>query len=97
AMRYIHAGNLMVFAKPLTDGEWAFLFLNRGDNELNYTHDWAFNEVKDDQKGYAVNFERETFTWQNLWENGTGTTDKPLVLSIPAHDVVVLRLTPKTN
>lgn len=95
AMKYIHADDLMVFAKPLADGEWAFLFLNRGDELLNYTHDWAFNIVKDDLSGRNVNFNQQEFVWRDLWKGGKGDTGEALKLAIPAHDVVVLRLKPK--
>lgn len=95
AMKYIHAGDLMVFAKPLADGEWTFLFLNRGDELLNYTHDWAFNIVKDDLSGRNINFNQQEFVWRDLWKGGKGDTSDALKLEIPAHDVVVLRLKPK--
>lgn len=95
AMKYIHSGDLMVFAKPLADGEWAFLFLNRGDELLNYSHDWALNIVKDDLSGRNINFNQQEFVWRDLWRGSKGDTSKALELAIPAHDVVVLRLKPK--
>ncbi len=94
AMRYIDAGDLNVFLKPLANDELALLFLNRGDDVLKYTHDWQFNIVKDDQVGLEINFNHKRFTWKDLWKGGKGNTDKPLKLEIPPHDVVVLRLTP---
>lgn len=94
AMQYIRSGDLMVFTKPLEDGEWAFLFLNRGDSLLNYTHDWKTHELKDDQFHHSIDFTRQHFSWRDLWEDKKGNTDIPLKLSIPAHDVVVLRLMP---
>lgn len=94
AMRYIDAGDLNVFLKPLANDELALLFLNRGDDVLKYTHDWQFNIVKDDQVGLEINFNDKRFTWRDLWKGGKGNTDKPLKLEIPPHDVVVLRLTP---
>ncbi len=94
AMRYIDAGDLNVFLKPLANDELALLFLNRGDDVLKYTHDWQFNIVKDDQVGLEINFNDKRFTWKDLWKGGKGNTDKPLKLEIPPHDVVVLRLTP---
>lgn len=94
AMRYIDAGDLNVFLKPLANGEWAFLFLNRGDEVLNYTHDWPFNLVKDDLTGRSIDFNREIFTWRDLWTGDKGDTKRNLKLAIPPHDVVVLRLTP---
>jgi alpha-galactosidase len=95
AMKYIHRGNLMIFAKPLENGEWAFLFLNRGETTLSYTHDWQFHfELKDDQFKHTIDFHKQHFGWQDQWKNSAGDTSKPLKLSIPAHDVVVLRLKP---
>lgn len=96
AMKYIHADNLMIFTKPLENGEWAFLFLNRGDSTLNYTHDWKHhNELKDDLFKRTIDFHKESFNWQDLWKENKGETTQALKLQIPAHDVVVLRLTPK--
>ncbi|MCP8899549.1 glycoside hydrolase family 27 protein [Gilvimarinus xylanilyticus] len=94
AMRYIDAGDLNVFLKPLANDELALLFLNRGDDVLKYSHDWQFNIIKDDQTGLEINFNNERFTWKDLWKGGKGNTDKPLNLEIPPHDVVVLRLKP---
>lgn len=94
AMRYIQAGDLAVFAKPLANQEWAFLFLNRSDRELSYTHDWAYHEVKDDISGHNVNFRQKSFNWRDLWTGGKGTTAEPLVLRLAPHDVTVLRLSP---
>jgi alpha-galactosidase len=96
AMKYIHAGDLMVFTKPLANNEWAFLFLNRGDSTLSYAHDWKHhNELKDDLFKRSIDFHKESFAWQDLWKENKGDTTQPLKLQIPAHDVVVLRLTPK--
>lgn len=95
AMKFIHAGDLMVFSKPLANGEWAFLFLNRGKATLDYTHDWEFYELKDDQFNRHIDFTKETFTWTDLWQGNKGDTTHPLTLKIPPHDVVVLRMVPK--
>lgn len=96
AMKYIHAGDLMVFAKPLENKEWAFLFLNRGNTTLNYTHDWLhYYELKDDIFNHYIDFRKATFDWVDLWKNNKGDTTGPLQLKIPAHDVVMLKLTPR--
>ena len=96
AMKYIHGGDLMVFAKPLANKEWAFLFLNRGNTTLNYTHDWLhYYELKDDIFNYQIDFRNEKFNWVDLWKGNKGDTTKPLKLKIPAHDVVMLKLTPR--
>lgn len=95
AMKYLHQGELMIYVKPLEGGDWAFMFLNRGDTPLSYTHDWAHHfEVKDDQFGHHINFHNQQFTWRRLWRDGEGDTSKPLRLKLAAHDVAVLRLSP---
>lgn len=95
AMKYYHDGDLMIFTKPLENGDWAWLFLNRGNSTLSTSYDWKFHEFKDDQFGYELDFNHHSFTWRDLWKSGRGDTEKSLKLSIPPHDVVVLRLTPK--
>ena len=96
AMKYIHGGDLMVFAKPLANKEWAFLFLNRGNTTLDYTHDWLhYPELTDDIFNYQIDFRNEKFSWVDVWKGNKGDTSKPLKLKIPAHDVVMLKLTPR--
>lgn len=96
AMKYIHGGDLMVFAKPLENKEWAFLFLNRGNTTLDHTHNWLhYDELKDDIFNHHINFKEEKFDWVDLWKGNKGDTRQPLKLQIPAHDVVMLKLTPR--
>jgi alpha-galactosidase len=71
------------------------LFLNRSDTEKNYIHDWAFNEMKDDISKHEINFAKQSFNWKSVWADATGDTTSKLIITIPAHDVIVLRLTPK--
>src|SRR5690554_300360 len=96
AMRYIDSGNLNVFVKPLANNEWAFLFLNRSDKVLTLNHDWQSNVVKDDLSNRTIDFNQTEFSYRGLWQTLTGDTNKPLQVNIPAHDVVVLRLSPKS-
>lgn len=95
AMKWIDDGDVEIFIKPLDKGDYAVLFLNRADNEKTYVHDWAFNEMKDDISKHQIDFAKESFNFKNVWTGATGDTKIKLNLTIPAHDVVVLRLTPK--
>lgn len=95
AMKYIHGGDLMVFAKPLENNEWAVLFLNRGNTTLDYTYNWLhYYELKDDISNHRIDFKKEKFNWVDLWKGNKGDTTVPLKLQVPAHDVVMLKLTP---
>ena len=95
AMKYIHAEDLMVFVKPLENKQWAFLFLNRGDTPLSYTHNWLhYYELKDDIFNHHIDFRKAKFNWVDLWDGNKGDTAQPLQLQIPPHDVVMLLLQP---
>lgn len=95
ALRMLDTGKLNVFIKQLENNEWAVLFLNRTDSTMDYTHDWEYYPMKDDDKGVSLNFSEKKFTYRDLWKGTKGDTLKPIKLKIPANDVVVLRLTPQ--
>ncbi|RYY77403.1 MAG: glycoside hydrolase family 27 protein [Gammaproteobacteria bacterium] len=95
ALKWIDDGDIEIFIKPLAKGDYAVLFLNRADSEKIYVHNWPFNEMKDDISKHEINFNKQHFNWKNVWTDATGNTYSNLTISIPAHDVVVLRLTPK--
>jgi alpha-galactosidase len=95
ALKWIDDGDVEIFIKPLDKGEYAVLFLNRADTEKTYVHDWAFNEMKDDISKHEIAFDKQLFNWKDAWTGSTGDTNAKLHLTIPAHDVVVLRLVPK--
>lgn len=95
ALRMLDTGKLNVFIKKLDNNEWAMLFLNRTDNTMTYTHDWAYYPMKDDDMNASVNFSEETFNFRDMWKGTTGNTLKPTTFKIPPHDVVVIRLTPR--
>ena len=95
ALRMLDTGKLNVFIKQLENNEWAVLFLNRTDSTLDYTHDWEYYPMKDDDKGVSLNFSEKKFNYRDLWKGTKGNTLKPIKLKIPANDVVVLRLTPR--
>ncbi len=94
ALRMLDNGKLNVFIKKLDNDEWAVLFLNRTDNTMDYTHDWEYYPLKDDDFGLSLNFSEKKFNYRDLWKGNKGNTLKPIKLKIPANDVVVLRLTP---
>ncbi len=97
AMKFIDTGIVQIFAKPLSGGEWAFLFLNRSEDTVKITHDWEFHHLKDDIFNYSIDFKQQKFSYRDLWTGKKGDTQKPLNLSIPRHDIVMIRLQPKKN
>ncbi|MCW8126422.1 glycoside hydrolase family 27 protein [Microbulbifer halophilus] len=94
AMKFIDEGDFEVWVKPLEEGDWAFMFLNRADSDIRYRYDWKAHRVEDDISDHALDFKRESFAWQGLWTEASGDTRSPSELEVPAHGVRLLRLTP---
>ena len=95
AMKWLDEGDIEVYIKPLDRGGYAVLLLNRGDAARDYTLDWAFHGMKDDLSGRSIDFRRERFDWHDVWQGATGTTATVFAAPLPAHGVVVLRLSPR--
>jgi alpha-galactosidase len=95
ALKFIDEGDIEVWVKALANNEWAFMFLNRADSTKRYDYKWAEHEIKDDVSKHELDFKKSKFNWRDLWDNTKGSTAKNVALSIPAHSVVVLRLTPQ--
>jgi alpha-galactosidase len=86
---------LEIWFKPLSDGAWAVTFLNRSDSPRKVTFDWAHEDVEDAQHTLRPEFAKRTYTLRNLFTHtDAGTTAKPLQISLPARDVVMLGLKP---
>ncbi|MEO6104186.1 MAG: glycoside hydrolase family 27 protein, partial [Pseudoxanthomonas sp.] len=95
AMKWIDDGDIELYLKPLDKGGYALLLLNRGDEARAYTLDWTFQDMKDDISGRAIDFGKQHFSWRDVWSDRTGSTASALAANIPAHGVVVLRLSPQ--
>ncbi|MDR1742759.1 MAG: glycoside hydrolase family 27 protein [Dysgonamonadaceae bacterium] len=86
--------SIQIFAKPLADGDWAMLFLNRGDTAKEFVHDWAKEPLQDDYFHHAVSFDTShVFKIRDLYAGKEiGNTKKPLKIKLESHQSLVLRL-----
>jgi alpha-galactosidase len=93
--KWFDYGNLEIYAKPLSNGELAVCFLNRGDNVAKINFDWIGSEnIYDTVTGKNYEFNKTTYKLHDLWAHKeVGNTAKPFVADIAAHDVIMLRLT----
>ena len=94
AIRYMGGTKVEIYIKPLVNNEWAVLFLNRSDEAVDFEFKWADHHFEDDLNKVKVDFSKVVLGWANLWTKSLGTTAKQFKQTIPAHDVVVLRLKP---
>jgi alpha-galactosidase len=85
---------LEIWAKPLSNDAWAICFLNRGKGPKDVNFNWKENFIKDDSAQRHLDAYKMTYKVRNLWsKRDVGTTEKPLRAVVPAHDVLVFRLT----
>ena len=95
AMKWIDEGDVELYLKPLDGGGYALLLLNRGDADRDYRFDWSAHYMKDDVSGRQIDFGKQRFTWRDVWQGGEGSTAEPFAARLPAHGVVVLKLSPQ--
>ncbi|HOK99871.1 MAG TPA: glycoside hydrolase family 27 protein [Bacteroidales bacterium] len=92
--RWFDYGDVQIFAKPLANGHLAVCFLNRGDTPQPISFDWKDSENIYDGK-YVYEFNKVTYKLRDVWgHKDVGNTSRPFVSTIPARDVIVLRLIP---
>ncbi|MCU4164023.1 glycoside hydrolase family 27 protein [Carboxylicivirga caseinilyticus] len=95
---YCHSdeGKIEMWAKPMADGEWAFAIVNMSEEPVEIDHDWSWHPVKDDLSGRSLSVEQNEYTIRDLYNHkDLVTTKKNLKATIPGHDVLMIRLTPK--
>ena len=92
AYKHSDEGDLEVWVKPLSDGNWAVTFLNRSNTALKVNFDWAKNSFTDPDFKHSVDFSK-TYKLRDLWKNkDAGSTKKAFVATIGAHDVITLKI-----
>ena len=83
--------------KPLADGDWAFMALNRNQSPRRIGFDWAAESVRDELSKRDTAFASTRYTLRDLWlpARAAGDTGRALRAEVPAQDVLMLRLTPR--
>jgi len=92
--KYAAKDGLETWFKPLQNGDWALCFLNRGDKPMPVNFDWTKEAVYDAEVSKLnTSFDKITYKVRDVWAHKEiGTTKKPLVTTVPQHDVLMLRL-----
>ncbi|MFL6576980.1 MAG: glycoside hydrolase family 27 protein [Povalibacter sp.] len=84
---------LQIWLKPLVNNAWAIAVLNRGETPRKVHFDWIAEDVQDSQTNLKPEFDKFTYTLTNVFTHRqSGTTEKPLELTVPARDVTMFRL-----
>ncbi|MEX2428806.1 MAG: glycoside hydrolase family 27 protein [Bacteroidales bacterium] len=88
--RYIDFGDLEIWVKFLSEDELAVCFLNRSDKEIKLDFDWQKYRITHRGEKFYIDNDWEM---RDLWEHkNLGKTDKNFDKVVPAHGVVMLRM-----
>ena len=91
--RYGVRDSVEIWFKPLVGGDWALTFLNRATSPRSVAFDWVHESVVDSLAKRDAQFATTRYQLRNLWtKQGAGTTARPLTATVPARDVLMLRL-----
>lgn len=94
--KMLDRGNFEIYAKPLSKGELALCFLNRGETPLTADLNWKDYNIYDGLSGSGYDFTKTEYKLRDIWmKKDAGTTAMPFEAIIQPHDVILLRLSPK--
>jgi alpha-L-fucosidase len=95
AYEHRYADSIQIFAKPLANGDWALLFLNRDDADRELVFDWQQETLNDEYFNHRLSFDApNVFKLTDLYAGrDLGTTRVPLRARLASHQCLVLRLT----
>ncbi|SDZ86721.1 alpha-galactosidase [Arachidicoccus rhizosphaerae] len=82
-----------VWAKPLKNNQWAVAFLNRGSKTSSLQYTWSEKVISDTVHHKILDLRNTNYPLQDLWlDKQIGTTKKTLKVSLPAHDVLLIKI-----
>ena len=92
--RHTAKDSVETWLKPLKNGEWAVCLLNRSTTPRVVALDWKTFSVTDSLSNRTLNTTaKEVYKLRDLWlKKNVGDTRKPLKATIPARDVLCLKL-----
>ncbi len=94
--RYAANDGVEYWFKPLADGDWAFMALNRNKTPRKIAFNWTGEAVKDALSKRDAAFATTRYQLRDLWTGQlSGDTAKALTAELPGQDVLMLRLSTK--
>jgi len=92
-IRHSVKDSIEIWARPLQGGDWAICFLNRSLAPTKFSFDWGNESITDSVTNMTLDTRSTVYSLNDLWLKKTvGKTSMPFSATLPAHDVVVLRL-----
>jgi alpha-galactosidase len=92
-IKYAVRDSVEIWARPLQGGDWAICFLNRSSAPRPFSFHWDKESITDSVANLTLDSHSTAYNIHDLWmKKVVGKTSKPFSATIPAHDVIVLRL-----
>lgn len=97
--RYAVKDSVETWLKPLADGSWALVYLNRAISKRNITVDWKTLRVSDELSARTLDTTgKEVFLVRDLWlRKDIGDTRKVAQTTLTGQDVWCLKIVPKVS
>lgn len=94
AFRFVCLNGIDILVKPLSNGDVAFLFVNRNNFNIDLDYNWNFDTVYDSSlENGALYMKRAPRKIQDVWSGKViGTTDKHLKRTMNPHECLFFRL-----
>lgn len=94
AFRFVKLNGIDILVKPLSDGDVAFLFVNRNNFVTELAYNWQFDTAYDSSlEGGALRFKNEVRTIKDIWtQKQLGTTNEILKKTLQPHECFFVRL-----
>ena len=91
--RYASKDSLETWFKPLSNGDWAICFLNRSVQPQKINFDWKNEPVNDTLSSRQLDAAATTYKIMDVWtKKNLSTTAKAFSATVPAQDVIMLKL-----
>lgn len=97
AFQYLKYNGVNILVKPLSNGDVAFLFLNRNNFPIELNYDWNKYTIYDEAFGdRGLYLKRNPHIIKDVWTGqDTGTTEQALKKTLEAHEALFIRLRKK--
>lgn len=94
AFRFVKFNGVDILVKALSNGDVAFLFINRNNAKTDLNYNWNFDTVYDESlENGALYMKKSPRKIKDIWtQQDLGTTDTPLVKTMEPHESLFLRL-----
>ncbi|WP_188616455.1 glycoside hydrolase family 27 protein [Cloacibacterium rupense] len=91
--KYQSENGVEIWVKPLSDDNWAIVFLNRSDKTQKINFDWKKHIIEDKDFKFTLDLNNQIYNLRDLWEHkDLGKTNKVFSKELASHDVVALKL-----